>query len=227
MSAVGNMPRDAMFVPPEQREEYERRQREQSEVKHSSYTHTEVRAPLMNLPTPFISSSLGLAQQLMGEGFQASMSRISGTSEECLVGDFPQIEEESRKDIEAKQREQEQLTHQFELDLKRKTEGYRKQQEIETERIRKELEKQHLRDVEFRKDLMEQQIDNQRRQIELEAKYAKKELDRERQRARLVLDKSKFHTDIQVNMESSVGGTESQGQIVSESEKITEKHKKK
>nr|WBQ85738.1 CAHS 8a [Macrobiotus joannae] len=199
MSAVDNIPRDAVFVPEDQREEYERREREQSEVKHSSYTHTEVKAPLMNLPTPFISTSIGLAQQLIGEGFQASVARISGASEEYLVGEFPQIDEEARKDNEAKQREQELTAQMFEKELQRKTEAYRKQQEIETERIRKELEKQHLRDVDFRKELMEQAIENQKRQIELEAKYAKKELERERLRARLTLDKSKFHTDIRVS----------------------------
>nr|WBQ85737.1 CAHS 8b [Macrobiotus polonicus] len=224
MPSVDMMPRDAMFVPPEQ-DRYQ--QREQSEVKQSSYTHTEVKAPLMNLPTPFISTSLGLAEQLVGEGFQASIARISGASEELLVGDFPQLEEEMRRDVEAKQREQDQLAQMFEKELQRKTEAYRKQQEIETERIRKELEKQHLRDVEFRKELMEQAIENQKRQIELEAKYAKKDLERERVRARLTLDQSKFHTDISVSMESSVAGTQSEGQIVSESEKFTEKRQAK
>nr|WBQ85735.1 CAHS 8b [Macrobiotus joannae] len=199
MPVVENISRDAMFVAPEQSQDYEHRYLEQSDAKHTSYTHTEVKAPLMNLPTPFISSSMGLAQQLVGEGFQASMSRISGASEEFMVGDFPEIEEEARKDCDAKQREQDLMAQMFEKELQRKTEAYRKQQEIETERIRKELEKQHLRDVEFRKELMEQAIENQKRQIELEAKYAKKELERERLRARMTLDKSKFHTDIRVS----------------------------
>nr|WBQ85739.1 CAHS 8a [Macrobiotus pallari] len=153
MSAVDNVQRDAIFVPEGEREEYERRQREQgqyrereqSEVKQSSYMHTEVKTPMMNLPTPFISTSLGLAQQLLGEGFQASVARISGASEESTVQDYPQLEEETRRDLEAKQREQDMLAQMFEKELQRKTEAYRKQQEIETERIRKELEKQHLR----------------------------------------------------------------------------------
>nr|WBQ85736.1 CAHS 8a [Macrobiotus polonicus] len=223
MPSVDVMSRDSMFVRPEQ----DRHQQRQQYVRQSSYICTEVTAPLMNLPTPYISTSLGLAEQLVGEGFQTSIARISGASEELLVGNFPQLEEEIRRDAEAKQLEQEQLTQMFEKELCRKTEAYRKQQEIETERIRRELEKHHLRDVEFRKELMEQAIENQKRQIELEAKYAKKELERERVRARLTLDRSKFHADIRVNMESSVAGTQSEGQIVSESEKYNEKRQAK
>ena len=45
---------------------------------------------------------------------------------------------------------------------------------------------------------MEQTIEQQKKMIDLEARYAKKELERERQKARQTLERAKFHTDIQV-----------------------------
>nr|WBQ85726.1 CAHS 8a [Paramacrobiotus areolatus] len=112
--------------------------------------------------------------------------------------DMTQLDEEARRDYESKQKEQELLQQQFEKELERKTELYRKAQEAEADIIRKELEKQHIRDVEFRKELVEHAIENQKRQIDIESKYAKKELGRERSKARSMLERQKFHSDIQV-----------------------------
>jgi len=195
---------------------------EKNQEQNTSYTKTDVKVAMPNISAPFISSSAGLARELVGEGFQASVSRITGASGELDVQDTEQQAEEARRDEEAKAREQELLTQQFEKELERKTEAYRRQQEAETEKIRKELEKQHLRDVDFRKELVEQAIENQKRQIDLEARYAKKELERERNKAKLILDKSRFHSDIQVNMEAAAGTTQSGSQsvAVSESEKF-------
>nr|WBQ85727.1 CAHS 8d [Paramacrobiotus areolatus] len=195
---------------------------ERSEVQQTSYMQSSVKVPFMNLPTPFISTSAVLAQDLVGEGFQASISRITGISDQMESVENPQLDEEARRDLEAKQREQDTLARQYQTELERKTEAYRKAQEVEVEKIRKELEKQHLRDVEFRKEVVEMAIENQKKQIDLESRYAKKEMDRERMRARQMLEQQKFHSDIQVNMESSAAGTHAGGQVVSESHKYTE-----
>lgn len=195
--------------------------KEAQEVQNSSYTKTDVKVTAPNLVPPFISTSVN-AKDLVGEGFQASVARITGASDELDVEDTPEMIAEARNDSVAKAKEQELLNAYFEKELEKKSEAYRKQQEIETEKIRKELEQQHLKDVEFRKELMEAAIENQKKQIDLEARYAKKELERERVKARLVLDKSKFHSDIQVNMNAAAGNTQSGSQqtVVSESEKI-------
>jgi len=192
---------------------------ENQELQNSSYTRTDIKVAVPDIMPPFVSTSVN-AQDLVGEGFQASASRVSGAAQEHEVVETAEQAEEARKEREAKAREQELLNAFFEKELERRTEVYRKQQEVESEKIRKELEKQHQKDVEFRKELIELAIENQKKQIDLEARYAKKNLERERAKARMALEKSQFHSDIQVNMNAAVGKTESGSQltVVSESE---------
>nr|WBQ85733.1 CAHS 8a [Paramacrobiotus richtersi] len=114
--------------------------------------------------------------------------------------EIPELAEEARRDFAAKTREQEMLSAQYEKEVEKKTEAYRKQQEAEADKIRKELEKQHLRDVEFRKEIVELAIENQKRMIDVESRYAKKDMDRERTKVRMMLEQQKFHSDIQVNI---------------------------
>lgn len=184
---------------------------------HSSYTHTEVRAPLVNLPPPIISmGSSGLAQEIIGEGFSASAARISGAESSTIVHESQSSREHAAKDQERYQREQAAIVKSHEKDLEKKTDEYRKTAEAEAEKIRRELEKQHARDVDFRKDVVESAIDRQKREVELEAKYAKKELDHERELALNALEQSKMATNVQVQLDTAAGSTVSGGTTVSQ-----------
>nr|P0CU52.1 RecName: Full=Cytosolic-abundant heat soluble protein 106094; Short=CAHS 106094; AltName: Full=Tardigrade-specific intrinsically disordered protein CAHS 106094; Short=TDP CAHS 106094 [Paramacrobiotus richtersi] len=217
-----NIPRDAMFVPPPESEQ--NGYHEKSEVQQTSYMQSQVKVPHYNFPTPYFTTSFS-AQELLGEGFQASISRISAVTEDMQSMEIPEFVEEARRDYAAKTRENEMLGQQYEKELERKSEAYRKHQEVEADKIRKELEKQHMRDIEFRKEIAELAIENQKRMIDLECRYAKKDMDRERTKVRMMLEQQKFHSDIQVNLDSSAAGTESGGHVVSQSEKFTERNR--
>lgn len=183
----------------------------------TSYTHTEVKAPLITPAAPFISTGVaGLAQDMVGEGFSASAARISGGSVDTQVHESQASRELAAKDQEKYRREQEAIARSHEKDLEKKTEDYRKTAEAEAEKIRKELEKQHARDVEFRKDVVESAIDRQKREVDLEAKYAKKDLEHERQLALDALEQSKMATNVQVSMDTAAGTTVSGGTTVSQ-----------
>lgn len=195
------------------------------EEQNSSYLHTEVRAPMPNIPPPMMSGSAGLGQALVGEGFQASAARISGGSQEMNVQPSEKLLQEAAMDKERYGREQEAIQNRLQSETERKTEAYRKTAEAEAERIRKELEKQHERDIEFRKDLVQGTIESQKKQVELEAIMAKRELDREGKLARDALEQSKMATNVEVNFDSAAGHTVSGGQTVSQSIKVTKEKK--
>lgn len=193
----------------------------EKQEQNSSYTHTEVRAPLINPLPPIISTgAAGLAQEMVGEGFSASAARISGTEAHVGIHESQHSREQAAKDQGQYLREQDSIARAQEKDVEKKTEAYRKTAEAEAEKIRKELEKQHARDVDFRKDLVESAIDRQKREVDLEAKYAKKELEHERELAMEGLEQSKLATNVQVSMDTAAGTTVSGGTIVSQHNEV-------
>jgi len=198
------------------------RTEEKSDTVHTGYTHTDVVAPMMLSSQPVIIANTGVAQDLVG-GFSANIARVTGTSQELQMQRTPQMIEQERQDEERYNRERDaiQLAHQKEIE--RMTEEYRKRAEAEAQKIRSELEKQHQRDVAFRKDLIDTAIERQRKEVDLEAKLAKRDLERGGQAAKASLDQSRLATNVDINFNAaaSTNSERSEGTTVSESEKFT------
>nr|WBQ85696.1 CAHS 5a [Macrobiotus joannae] len=178
-----------------------------TETHHTSYTHTEARMPQLAPHQPvIISSSAGLAQGIVAEGFQASAASIttSTTGGVYTVSDSPQTHALKLKDLAHYREEQEKIAKKYEKEVEKLTEKYRKRTEQEADKIRKELEKQHERDVQFREKLVEEAIARQKEELSLEAKYAQKELERQRMMAMDALERSRKEADIQVQSVDSL-----------------------
>jgi len=205
----------------------QRQDHSKQEVHSESYVHTEVKAPLINPAPPIISTgSAGLGQALVGEAFSASAARISSGSNQINVQPSEKLSEEARRDQERYQREQDAILQRQQQSTESKTEAYRKDAEAQAEKIRKELEKQHQKDIDFRKDLVGDAINTQKKQVELEAMMAKRELDREAQAAKEALEQSKLQTNIEVKMDTAAGRTISGGTTVSQSESLSKEVRK-
>ncbi|GAV06915.1 CAHS14 [Ramazzottius varieornatus] len=96
---------------------------------------------------------------------------------------------------------------------------YRTEVERDAETIRQILERQHIRDLEFRREMIEHQVDRQEREIQLEAEYAMRALEMERQAARKALETAKAQTHVDVRVDTAIGTTISKGAISTSAEK--------
>lgn len=157
-----------------------------------------------------------MAQEIVGQGFSASATRVTSQTTGGVVHETPESREQARGTQQKHDKEQDDIRRQAEKDMEKKTEKYRKDAEDQAEKIRKEMEKQHHRDIEFRKEVVESAIDRQKREVELEADYAKKRLEHEKHLAMDALEQSKLRTDVQVNMNTATGHTNSGATVRSE-----------
>nr|WBQ85705.1 CAHS 6d [Paramacrobiotus richtersi] len=108
----------------------------------------------------------------------------------------------------------EQLARQHEVETAQKADAYRHQVEADAELIRRTLERQHVRDIEFRKDMVSTAVDRQQQEIKMEAEYALKTLEQERLAAERALDQAKMETHIDVKVDSAIGTTVSKGDVL-------------
>lgn len=184
----------------------------------TQFTQSEVKVPLIQPPAPELV--LPPAQGLIGNAKAESSARIISTSQEGFIGDAC-FSEESRQDEKLKQQELAQLAARNQLMAEKKTGRYLVEAEAEAEEIRRQLEKQHQKDIEFRKSLVDQAINTQKKQIDVEEKFAKKELDREAEMALNALEQSKLKTVAEVKLDTAAGTAVSSGTIVSEKVKET------
>lgn len=117
----------------------------------------------------------GLAQEIV-QGYTGSAATYTAQSNDINIQATPQMEEQARKEEEARNRERAAIEKDYDTKVGHKTEVYRQKAEEEARSIRKELEKQHERDIDFRKDLIASAINRQKQEVDLEAKMAKREL---------------------------------------------------
>jgi len=205
-----------------QRDQSPRQKGQQS----TTFTQSEVKVPLIQPPAPEIFVAPGLAQSLVGNAKAESTARIISKSQEAYVGDAF-LSEEALMDEELKRQELAKLQAQSQFMAEKATEEYRLEAEAEADKIRRQLEKQHQKDVEFRKTLVDQAVDMQKKQIDVEEEFAKKELDREAELAQNALEQSKLKTVAEVKLDTAAGTAVSSGTVVSEKVKETTSFDKK
>nr|WBQ85686.1 CAHS 1a [Mesobiotus radiatus] len=119
----------------------------------------------------------------------------------------PQILAMEQQDDARYRQEQAAIAAAHQKELERLTEDYRKKAEAEALKVKQELEKQHSRDMNFRKELIDIAIERQRKEIDLESKLAKRNLEREAELAKSTLDRTRLATNVEVNFTAAAAGT--------------------
>nr|WBQ85703.1 CAHS 6e [Paramacrobiotus richtersi] len=99
------------------------------------------------------------------------------------------------------------------MDTAQRAAMYRNQVEADAELIRRTLERQQIRDIEFRQKMVETSVDRQQHEIQLEAEYAMRALEKEREAASRALEQAKAQTHIDVRVDTAIGTTISKGDV--------------
>ncbi|XP_055348073.1 cytosolic-abundant heat soluble protein 94205-like [Paramacrobiotus metropolitanus] len=200
----------------ERRDDYDRppMREHEKEVVNETHVHTEIRAPLVAPPVAHVEVQGGFGD--LAAGFTGSSARYTATSGEVFVQPSPRALEEARRDSLSHQKEADSIARAHEQDLMKRSEKYQSETEAEALKIRKEMEKQHERDIAFRKSLIDSAVDRQIREVDLEARMAKRELLREAQIAKEQLDRASAATTVEVDLKTAVGHTHSAGVTASE-----------
>jgi hypothetical protein len=180
-------------------------------------TYTEDK--VLTIPAPVIAPQIhGMTNLDLSSGTSAE---IHATSDIHLATEA-QIKDMGPEEYARYRQKVEELARQHEMETSKKAAEYRTEVERDAELIRQTLERQHIRDIEFRKDLVESAVDRQQHEIQLEAEYAMRALEQEREAARMALEKAKASTHIDVNIDSAIGTTHSEGKVTTTTERRTE-----
>lgn len=167
----------------------------------TGYTYTEDKALTVAAPM--------LAQEIHSN---LNMQLGGGASAEIHAGTTMDLSKMQRNDLGPEEYAKykakvEALARKDEKDAGKRASDYRAEVERDAELIRQILERQHIRDLEFRKEMIEHQVDRQEREIQLEAEYAMRALELERNAAREALETAKAQTHIDVKFDSAIGTT--------------------
>lgn len=189
----------------------------QLESTRSGRTFTEDKE--LTIPAPVVAPQIHAHQQVNLSG--GTSATIHATTDLHLASEA-QINDMGPEEYARYRAKVESLARQHEEETSRKAAAYRNEVEADAELIRQTLERQHMRDIEFRKDMVETAVDRQQQEIRLEAEYAMRALEQERVNARQALDRAQASTNIDVNIDSAIGTTHSQGRVTTTSETRTE-----
>ncbi|XP_055337186.1 cytosolic-abundant heat soluble protein 89226-like [Paramacrobiotus metropolitanus] len=165
------------------------------------------------IPGPMVAPPIpSVTHDLLAQGSGGTSAEIHASTNIDLLANT-QLQGQSPEEYERYRARIEDLAREHEMDTAQKAAMYRSQVEADAELIRRTLERQHIRDIEFRKDMVESAVDRQQHEIQLEAEYAMRALEKEREAARQALEQAKMETHIDVKVDSAIGTTISKGEV--------------
>jgi len=191
-------------------------QSSEKEAINTTHVHVQASVPLVAPQPPIIALGADISKDLAG--LTNSIAVITAETNKLSLAPNKEILDRAAREDEQVRRELEKIAEAYEKEVGRKSEQYRQQTEAEAHKIRKMLEEQHFRDIAFRQQIVDAAIERQKKEIELEARYARRGLEREGLMAKAALEQSKMATNVVVNFDSAVGHTVSAGNTVSSAE---------